>query len=328
MSLNQCLIDIGAATGEAAGILDIPFLRAAHQRRQRIIEAIGSASLDGRSTTPERLFAWLGEIPIQMQANLGAEGYAAEVFSALVAIHAQSPLGREAVELFRRAREAAGRDPLLAAANLFRGPDAVTPASRAAFYHFLADALGPAQPAISPLLGGVEAAAKRPLAVFEAYMAERLAKASRRALANARTLRAGLSAVYNVLGKARASSHVHEIAELLFAGHPLNIAQVGRIFGISRLTARKHLLRLQADGLAELATRGKTGRIFIARDGLITFGQASLTPPPRANGRLAVSTSRPLSDQERARLVEVTDEVAGRMADLDRLLRRLDDRAQ
>jgi len=82
-SITQQLIEIGAACGETAGILDISYLRTAHQRRQRIIDAVGSAAVDGRSTTQERLYAWLSEIPIQAQANLGAESYAAELFAVL-----------------------------------------------------------------------------------------------------------------------------------------------------------------------------------------------------------------------------------------------------
>jgi len=290
ISLTQQLIEIGAACGETAGILDIPYLRTAHQRRQRILEAVGSAAIDGRSTTPERLFAWLSDIPIQAQPNLGAEGYAAEFFRVLAQPEPSGALAREAYDLAAVARSRSARDPLAAAAVLFRGRDMVTPASRA---------------------------------VFDAFIADRLAKAARRALGNARTVRAAVETVYQVLGKARATSHVHGIAELLFAGHPLSFASAAKIFRISRLAARTHLIRLERDGLAELATRRKTGLIYIARDGLMTFAQTGPSPAPRASARLSVTTGRPLSADERAHLNAVSDDVAGRMADLDRTLARL-----
>jgi len=326
-SIAQKLIEIGAACGETAGILDISYLRTAHQRRQRIIEAVGSAAVDGRSTTQERLYAWLSEIPIQAQANLGAESYAAELFGVLANPEMPSPLAREAQDLAATARSRAGRDPLAGAAILFRGRDAVTTASRAAYALFLRHALGPGEPSPSPMFMGIEAAARRPARVFDAYVTERLSKASRRALANARTLRGAVATVYTVLGKARTSSHVHAIAELLFAGHPLSIASASRIFRISRLAARKHLIRLERDGVAELATRRKSGLVYIARDGLMTFNQAGLVPAPKATSRLAVTTGKPLSADERARLNAVTDDVAGRIHDLDRMLARLNAKA-
>jgi len=321
--LYQLLVETGAACGETAGILDISFLRRAHQRRQRIVEAAGSASLDGRPTTPERLFAWLGGVPLQTQANLGAEGYASKVFIALNEEEALLPLGREASELAETARARVGRDPLAGAALLFRGKDAITPASRAAYMIFLRRVLGPAEPALSPLFMGIEAAAKRSALSFDSYMADRLARASRRALASARTLRSGLAAAYATLGKVRSSSHILPIAEQLFAGHPLTIASASAIFGISRLAARKHLVRLEADGLAEAVGRRKTGIVYVARDGLMTFAEASPSPAPKSTSRLAVSTGRLLAPEERARLEAVTDDVASRMRDLDRLLARL-----
>lgn len=323
ISLTQQLIEIGAAAGETAGILDIPYLRTAHQRRQRILEAVGSAAIDGRSTTPERLFAWLADIPIQAQPNLGAEGYAAELFRVLAESQPSGGLAAEAYDLAAAARSRAARDPLAGAAVLFRGRDMVTPASRAAYSLFLRHALGPCEPALSPILFGLEAAAKRPAAVFDAFIADRLAKAARRALANARTLRTGIETLYHVLGRARATSHVHGIAELLFAGHPLSFASAAKIFRISRLAARNHLIRLEGDGLAELATRRKTGLIYIARDGLMTFARTGPSPAPKATTRLSVTTGRPLSADERAHLNAVSDDVAGRMADLDRTLARL-----
>jgi hypothetical protein len=260
---------------------------------------------------------------LQAQANLGAEGYAGEVFIALGESGGDQPLGREAADLADTARARAGRDPLAGAAFLFRGRDAVTPASRVAYAIFLRRVLGPAEPALSPLFMGIEAAAKRPPAAFDYYMADRLARSSRRALANARTFRSGLAAAYSALRGARASSHVLPVAEQLFAGHPLTIASASRIFDISRLAARKHLVRLEAAGLAEAVGRRKTGVVSIARDGLMTFGQASPSPAPKATSRLAVSTGKPLTLEQRARLDAVTDDVAGRMRDLDRLLSRL-----
>ncbi len=260
---------------------------------------------------------------MQAQANLGAEGYASEVFIALGDGEPTLPLGREAVQLADTARTRVGRDPLAGAAFLFRGKDAITPASRVAYMIFLRRILGPAEPALSPLFMGIEAAAKRSAGAFDGYMADRLAKASRRALASARTLRSGLAAAYATLGKARSSSYILSVAEQLFAGHPLTIASASRIFGISRLAARKHLVRLEAEGLAEAVGRRKTGIVYVARDGLMTFGLASTSPAPRATSRLAVSTGKPLSPEERARLDAVTDDVAGRVRDLDRLLARL-----
>jgi hypothetical protein len=323
VSLYQMLTEAAFACGETAGILDIPYLRAAHQRRQRIVEAAGSASLDGRPTSPDRLFAWLGDIPIQAQANFGAEGYAAEIFSILVSPERAQPLAPEVGRLAEEARVYAGRDPISAAAKLFRGRDAITTESRAAYSIFLRGVLGAAEPALSPVFMGLEAAAQRSGAVFDSFIADRLARGSRRALANARTLRAGLAAAYGILGKARVSSHVHAIAELLFAGHPLTIAATSRIFRISRLAARKHLVRLEADGLAEPASRRKTGIVYVARDGLLTFGQTTPAPTPRKTSRLAVNANQPLSSDERSRLEAVSDLVADRMHDLDRLLSRL-----
>jgi hypothetical protein len=322
-SLYQLLVETGAACGETAGILDISYLRSAHQRRQRIVEAAGSASLDGRPTTAERLFAWLGDVPMQAQANLGAEGYAGEVFIALADGDATLPLGREVAELAESARIRVGRDPLAGAAFLFRGRDAITPASRAAYMVFLRKVLGPAEPALSPLFMGIEAAAKRSAGSFDSYMADRLARASRRALVSARTLRSGLAAAYATLGKARSSSHILPIVEQLFAGQPLTIASASLVFGISRLAARKHLVRLEAVGLAEAVGRGKTGIVYVARDGLMTFQQAGPSPAPKATSRLSVSTGKPLSAEERNRLDAVTDDVSSRMRDLDRLMVRL-----
>lgn len=324
ISIYQLLIDAGAASGECAGILDIGYLRRAHQRRQRITEAAGSASLDGRPTTPERLFGWLGDVPLEAQANLGAEGYAGEIFAALNEAGATA-LRDEATDLAERARARVGRDILGGAGFLLGGRESITAESRVAFAIFLRGILGPAEPALSPFLGGAEAAGRRGARVFDRYMAERLAKAARRSLVGARTLRAGLAAANLVLAKDRSSSHVRSIAELLFAGHPLSISTAAKIFGISRLAARKHLLRLERDGLIEAASRGKTGVVYVARDGLMTF-QPPAPSPRRSNkptSRLAVSTGTPLAAEERARLETVADDVAEKVRDLDRLLLRL-----
>ena len=288
------------------------------------MEAAGSAALDGRPATPERLYAWLGEVPIEAQANLGAESYAAGIFAALNNSGSGNPLAEAAADLAANVASRVGRDVLAGAAALLAGRDSITPESRVALALHLRGTLGAAEPALSPSLGGAEAAAKRGAAVFDRYMAERLAKASRRALSSARTLRSGLAAANSLLAKDRASSHIREISELLFAGHPLSISSAAKIFGISRLVARKHLLRLEGDGLAEAASRGKTGVVFVARDGLMTFQRP---PAPRtsvmATSRLAISAGKPLSADERARLDAVADDVAARMRDLDRLLQRL-----
>ncbi len=117
------------------------------------------------------------------------------------------------------------------------------------------------------------------------------------------------------------------IADLLFAGHPLSQAEAARIFGLSRLAARGHLLRLVKFGVAEVATRRKSGQIFVARDGVMTFavasrpGRANLTQP--APAPLKAVPGRPLTAEERARLEAATDEVALRMGELDRMLARL-----
>ena len=323
LSIYQSLVDFGAACGESAGILDVPYLRAAHQRRQRIIEAAGSAALDGRPTSPERLFSWVSDIPLVGQPNLGAEGYAARLLRLLGRPASSDPLAAEARDLAEAVRAKADRDAVAAAVLLFRAPDSITPVSRAAYHLYLRGCLGPAEPALSPLFNGLAKAARRPAAVFDSYIADRLAKASRRSLSNARTLRAGLATVYAVLGGARSSSKVHGIAELLFAGHPLNVSKATKLFSVSRLVARKHLLRLEHDGLAERATRSKSGAIFVARDGLMTFGQAVGTPLPRDSGPLNVGGINPLTSEHRSRLEAISDDIAERMRDLDSLLDRL-----
>ena len=323
MSLFQSLIDFGVCCGETAGILDVPYLRTAHQRRQRIIEAAGSAALDGRPTSPERLFSWVSDIPLAGQPNLGAEGYAARLLRLLGRPGSADPLAAEVRDLAESVRAKADRDVVTAAALFFRAPDSITPISRAAYHLYLRGCLGPAEPALSPLFNGLAKAARRPAAVFDSYIADRLARASRRSLLNARTLRGGLATVYAVLGGARSSSKVHGMAELLFAGHPLNVTKATRLFSVSRLVARKHLLRLEHDGLAERATRSKSGAIFVARDGLMTFGQAMGTPAPRESGPLNVGGVNPLTSEHRSRLDAISDDIAERMRDLDSLLDRL-----
>ena len=327
MSLIQSLVEFGACCGEAAGTLDIPYLRTAHQRRQRIIEAAGSAALDGRPTSPERLFCWVSDIPLVGQPNLGAEGYAARLLRLLGRSNAADALAAEARDLAEAARAKADKDPIVAAAFLFRAPDSITPASRAAYHIYLRGFLGPAEPALSPLFNGLAKVARRPAPVFDFYVADRLAKASRRSLANARTLRTGLATAYSVLGGARASSKVHGIAELLFAGHPLNVMKATRLFSVSRLVARKHLLRLEQDGLAERATRAKSGSIFVARDGLMTFGQAQGASPHKDMQPLSVGGNSPLTNEHRQRLEAISDDIAARVQELDFLLDRLGSKA-
>lgn len=154
-------------------------------------------------------------------------------------------------------------------------------------------------------------------------MAGALHKSARQAVGAARTLRLSVQGTHSALAGDRANSRIHPIADLLFAGHPLSYAEAARIFRISRVAAREHLLRLQKLGLAEIATRGKTGHIFVARDGLLTFSAPPLPQTSKAPTRLAVSTPVPLSDHDRARMNAAADDVAERMADLDRTLARL-----
>lgn len=317
------LIEIGTACGEIAGLLDVSYLRQGHQRRQRIIEAVASAELDGRSTTPERLYAWLADIPIEGRANLGGEGYAGALFRLLAAKQPDGPEGEAARSLLAQARRAAGRDPIEAAAALFRSKDAITSTARLAYALFLRDAFGPAEPPISRFLYGLQAASQRPRTAFDRFMAGALHKGARQAVGAARTLRLSVQGARNALAGDRATSRIHPISDLLFAGHPLSYAEAARIFRISRVAAREHLLRLQKLGLAEIATRRKTGHIFVARDGLLTFSAPPLPQTSKAPTRLAVSTPVPLSDHDRARMNAAADDVAERMADLDRTLARL-----
>jgi hypothetical protein len=314
------------ACGEIAGLLDASYLRQAHQRRQRIIEAVASAELDGRSTTPERLYCWLADIPIEGRANLGGEGYAGALFRLLAAKHPDGPEGEAARGLLVQARRAAGRDPIEAAAALFRGRDAITSTARLAYALFLRDAFGPAEPPISRFLYGLQAASQRPRPTFDRFIAGALHKGARQAVGAARTLRLSVQGARSALAGDRANSRIHAIADLLFAGHPLSYAEAARIFRISRVAAREHLLRLQSLDLAEIATRRKTGHIFVACDGLLTFAVPPLPAPAKTSARFAVSKPMPLTDEDRARMEAVTDDVASRMADLDRMLAKLSNR--
>jgi hypothetical protein len=322
-SYSQQLIEAGAAFGETTGLLDAAYLRQAHQRRQRIIEAVASAELDGRSTTPERLYAWLADIPIEARANLGGEGYAAALFQVLAAKRPEGTEAEAARLLLAQARRAADGDPIEAAAALFRGREAVTATSRLAYWLFLRDAFGPAEPPISRFLYGLQAATQRSRGEFDRFMAGALYKAARQALGAARTLRGAVQSARAALARDRANSRIHGIADLLYGGHPLSYVEAARIFGISRVAAREHLMRLKSLSLAEIATRRKTGHIFVARDGLMTFAAPPLPAPAKSSGRLAAAKPMPLTDEDRARMDAVADDVAARMADLDRMLARL-----
>ena len=322
-SYSQQLIEAGAAFGEIAGLLDASYLRQAHQRRQRIIEAVASAELDGRSTTPERLYSWLADIPIEARANLGGESYAAALFRVLASKRSEAAEADGARSLLARARRAAEGDPIEAAAALFRGREAVTATSRLAYWLFLRDAFGPAEPPISRFLYGLQAAAQRPRAEFDPFVAGALHKGARQAVGAARTLRGAVQSARGALAGDRTSSRIHAIADQLYAGHPLSYAEAARIFGISRVAAREHLMRLKSLGLAEIATRRKTGHIFVARDGLMTFAAPPLPATVKQSARLVASKPMPLTDEDRARMEAVADDVAARMADLDRMLARL-----
>lgn len=321
---NQNLVMTGAACGQVAGLLDIPYLRQAHQRRQRIREAAASAALDGRETEAQRLYAWLADIPIAAYGNLGGEAYAAEIFRALVQPGA-TELGKEAEGLAADAKAGAGDDLIEAAAMLFRGRDRLHAASRIGFALFLRRSLGPAEPAISASLFGLQAAAQRPRPDFDAFMARALAKAATQSLSSAGSLRRAIISGRAALKGDRQSSRIHAVADLLFAGHPLSQAEAARIFKVSRLAARGHLLRLVKLGLAEAATRRKSGQIYVARDEIMTFGAPPLPsrrgPSPTIG--LNVSRGKPLSEEERDRIEAATDEVSARMADLDRMLDQL-----
>src|SRR6202012_5331947 len=274
------------ASGQVAGLLDISYLRQAHQRRQRIREAAASASLDGRETDAQRLYAWLADIPIEAYSNLGGETYAAEIFSALIDPSA-SELGVGSAELARRARAQAGDDLIELAAFLFRGRDRLHAESRLAFNLALRRALGPAEPAASTALFGLQAAVQRPRADFDKFVAKAVARAASQSLSAAASLRKAVLSARVALKHDRQNSRIHAIADLLFAGHPLSQAEAAKIFKVSRLAARAHLLRLVELGVAEIATRRKSGQIYVAKDEVMTFGA-----PPLPSRRSAARPER------------------------------------
>jgi hypothetical protein len=109
------------------------------------------------------------------------------------------------------------------------------------------------------------------------------------ALADARTLRSGLAAAYATLGKSRSSSRILPIAVQLFVGHPLTIAAASRIFSNSRLAARKHLVRLEAEGLAEAMGRRKRVSVSL---GIDLRRSAKPAPPLPLNDFPACSLGR------------------------------------
>jgi hypothetical protein len=156
-------------------------------------------------------------------------------------------------------------------------------------------------------------------------MARALARAAAQSLSGATSLRQAVLSARTALKGDRQSSRIHAIADLLFAGHPLSQAEAARIFKLSRLAARTHLLRMVKLGLAEPATRRKSGQIYIARDEVMTF--AAPPPPPRVasakGASLKVSLGQPISLEERQRIDAASDEVSARMGELDRMLARL-----
>lgn len=322
-SLNQDLIQAGRACGEIAGMLDVGYLIPAHQRRQRIREAAASAQLDGRETGPERLYSWLSDIPLTAFSNLGGEAYAAEIFQALQSPR-NSALAQDAGGLAGQVKREAGSDPIEAAAVLFRGRDRIHAASRLAYTFYLRTLFGPAEPAVSAAWSGLQKAAQQPRAQFDLQVGRALAKSSGQAAAAAGSLFKSVVTMQRALADDRRTSRIHSIADLLFAGHPLSQAEAARLFGISRLAARTHLLRLVELGLAEIATRRKSGQIFVARDGIMTFA----VPGPSARRSVEASAPMksaaraPITAEERARIDAATDEVALRMGELDQLLAR------
>ena len=77
-------------------------------------------------------------------------------------------------------------------------------------------------------------------------------------------------------------------------GHPLSFASAAKIFRFFTLAARNHLIRLERDGLAELATRRKTGT-HLHRPGRIDDLRANWPLPcPQGLGSPVVTTGRPL----------------------------------
>jgi len=324
-SLNQDLVAAGRACGEIAGILNVGYLQAAHQRRQRIREAAASAQLDGRETTPERLYSWLSNIPLTAYGNLGGEAYAAEIFQALQTPR-NSDLAQEAGGLAEQAKVQAGGDPIEGAAVLFRGRDRVHAASRLAYSLYLRTIFGSAEPAVSDASAGLQTAAHLPRAQFDVRMGRVLARSCGQASAAAAALLKSVAIVQRALAGDRRTSRIHAVADLLFAGHPLAQAEAARLFGISRLAARTHLLRLAKLGLVEVATRRKYGQIFVARDGIMTFALPThpqdVATANKVPGRLKVTVPAPMTAEERSRLDAATEEVALLMGEMDQLLAR------
>jgi hypothetical protein len=310
------------AAGEVGGILDNPYLRAAHQRRQRILEAASSAALDGRPTEPERLYAFLGDIPLRASRHVWGEEDAAKIFHALTD-PAACELGREARAILAGATSQAGEDYLALAGAIFRGHEGNTAAGRLALALGLHKLAGPAEPAMSAVLHGLQAACRRPLPAFEMFISTAFYKACVQSRDRARALRASIAASLSALKNDRADSRIHGISALLFAGHPLTYAGAAARFGITDTAAVEHVSRLVELGLAEPAVRRKTGQVFIARDGVMTFN-APPTPAPKAQKiRLRIAAPSPLTGEEKERLGAVSDDVAEKIADLDRLLVRL-----
>jgi hypothetical protein len=309
------------AAGETCGILDNPYLRAAHQRRQRILEAASSAALDGRPTEPERLYAFLGDIPLRASRHVWGEEDAAKIFHALIDPPA-SELGREARAILAGATSQAGDDFLALAGVIFRGHEGNTAAGRLALALALRKLAGAAEPAMSAVLHGLQAACRRPLPAFEEFVSTAFYKACVQSRDRARALRASVAASLSALKNDRADSRIHGIAALLFAGHPLTYAGAAARFGITDTAAVEHVSRLVELGLAEAAVRRKTGQVFIARDGVMTFNAPASPAPKLAKSRLRVSLPSPLTPEDRERLAAASDEVAADIAELDRVLAR------
>jgi hypothetical protein len=323
----QKLMDAGLACGETAGILDSAYLRQAHQRRQRLIEAATSSELDGRPTSPERLFAFLGDVPVQASRHLFGEEHAAQLFHALTNPGA-SELGREALGLIGDA-EASGDGLLSNTVTLLRRGEGNTAATRLALTLMVRKALGPAEPALSGFLHGLQAAMQRSTGAVEDFLSMAIYKASLQSRDNARTLRAAVVSSLIALKDDRADSGIHAIAALLLAGHPLTYGAAAAKLDMSRAAAVEHITRLVNLGLVEPATRRKTGQAFIARDGVLTF-QPPAPPPSRNKGQdwrpsgAKLPLPIPLTEEQRARIEAVSDDVASRIEDLDRLLRRFE----
>ena len=319
LSYAQRLIDAGLACGEAGGLLDNSYLRNAHQRRQRLLEAASSATLDGRPTSPERLYAFLADAPQPAQKHFTGDGQAAEFFCAL-SHPAAFPLGREATDLARQARKAAGPDVCGIAAELFTRREGNTALARLALALALRPILGAGEPAISPALHGLQAALGRSKSALDDFMATALNRAALRARDNARALRASVVTSLTALSHDRSSSRIHAIAALLFAGRPLSYAAAGERFKISRTATVGHFARLESLNLIEDVSGRRYGQVFAARDGVMTFAAPAPASPKRRERQLKVGLPAALTADQRARLDSAADQVAADMAELDRVL--------